>query len=99
MFFDWEDFIEFVWELIKIVLALAVITIFILLIIDAVSTVDVPKEDTIKQYNDGSYKITHHGEKADEWVSPDGVHYWIFSEGYGGFMAPRYDEDGILVID
>lgn len=31
----------------------------------------------------------------DEWVSPDGVHYWYNSRA----MAPRYDANGVLVID
>lgn len=30
-----------------------------------------------------------------EWISPDGVHYWISDCK----MAPRYDSDGNLVID
>lgn len=33
-----------------------------------------------------------------DWVSPDGVHYWI-SVDQRGAMAPRYDENGQLVID
>lgn len=33
-----------------------------------------------------------------DWVSPDGVHYWI-SVDQRGAMAPRYGEDGRLVID
>lgn len=31
----------------------------------------------------------------NEWISPDGVHYWI----YGHQMSPRYDHNGNLVID
>lgn len=30
-----------------------------------------------------------------EWVSPDGVHYWRTPYN----MAPRYDNNGELVID
>lgn len=33
--------------------------------------------------------------RANEWISPEGVHYWQF----GSAMAPRYDHDGNLVID
>lgn len=33
---------------------------------------------------------------ANEWISPDGVHYWSF--GNGG-VSPRYDHNGNLVID
>ena len=38
-------------------------------------------------------------ENMDEWISPDGVHYWRQTVGYKGFMAPRYDHDGRLVIE
>lgn len=34
----------------------------------------------------------------NEWVSPDGVHYWFRQEG-NSFLAPRYDHDGNLVIE
>lgn len=35
-----------------------------------------------------------------EWISPDGTHYWYKSGAYGaGYLAPRYDNDGNLVID
>lgn len=39
-------------------------------------------------------------EEFTEWVSPDGVHYWYGKEinGYSWF-APRYDNNGNLVID
>lgn len=32
----------------------------------------------------------------DEWISYDGVHYWY---GTNGYLAPRYDANGELVID
>lgn len=34
-----------------------------------------------------------------EWVSPDGVHYWVFDSNYRYGIAPRYDSKGKLVID
>lgn len=36
-----------------------------------------------------------------EWISPDGVHYWAFKAESNDvkFLAPRYDNDGNLVID
>lgn len=34
-----------------------------------------------------------------EWVSPDGVHYWIYHAGYSGGMSPRYGSDGCIMID
>lgn len=36
-----------------------------------------------------------------EWISPDGVHYWAFKSDGGNveFLAPRYDNNGNLVID
>lgn len=33
----------------------------------------------------------------EEWISPDGVHYWFGV--YPGCLAPRYDHDGNLIID
>lgn len=33
-----------------------------------------------------------------EWVSPDGVHYWVYHGGYTYGIAPRYDCNGDLVI-
>lgn len=41
-----------------------------------------------------------HNEYMNEWISPDGVHYWMH-EGANGlsYMAPRYNHDGNLVID
>lgn len=34
-----------------------------------------------------------------EWISPDGVHYWIMSATYQYGIAPRYDSNGELIID
>lgn len=34
-----------------------------------------------------------------EWVSPDGVHYWVVIENNRYGIAPRYDNKGNLVID
>lgn len=34
-----------------------------------------------------------------EWVSPDGVHYWVYRDTYHYGIAPRYDSNGDLVID
>lgn len=34
-----------------------------------------------------------------EWVSPDGVHYWVYCGYYRYGIAPRYDSNGELVID
>lgn len=43
--------------------------------------------------------ISNDYQRFDEWVSPDGVHYWYKTSGYMGYLAPRYDHDGNLVID
>lgn len=34
-----------------------------------------------------------------EWVSPDGVHYWVVVDNSRYGIAPRYDSDGNLIID
>lgn len=40
------------------------------------------------------------GTNFNEWISPDGVHYWYY-KGTGGYsmLAPRYDNNGDLMID
>lgn len=40
--------------------------------------------------------VTSGGAFIGEWVSPDGVHYWIY-DGKG--IAPRYDSNGNLILD
>ena len=39
------------------------------------------------------------GYGMSEWVSPDGVHYWMYNNTYQFGMSPRYDSNGNLVID
>lgn len=34
-----------------------------------------------------------------DWISPDGVHYWIYSGAYRYGIAPRYDKNGNLVVE
>ena len=34
-----------------------------------------------------------------EWTSPDGVHYWMYSDDYCRGLTPRYDNKGNLVIE
>lgn len=34
-----------------------------------------------------------------EWVSPDGVHYWMYRDDYCSGITPRYDNEGNLVIE
>lgn len=34
-----------------------------------------------------------------EWISPDGVHYWIMNGNRRYGITPRYDNNGNLVID
>ena len=34
-----------------------------------------------------------------EWVSPDGVHYWMYCDDYCRGLTPRYDNKGNLVIE
>lgn len=38
-------------------------------------------------------------EDVEEWVSPDGVHYWMRNGTYALTITPRYDNDGNLVIE
>ena len=40
-----------------------------------------------------------HESGTYEWISPDGVHYWICSYADRFGIAPRYDSNGQLVID
>ena len=36
---------------------------------------------------------------ADDVVSPDGVHYWLYHNGHGGQLVPRYGADGKIVVE
>lgn len=67
--------------------------IFVLLVVGLITWVIIHGTESGKTY-----------EKTDipmnEWVSPDGVHYWYHDGAYGeSFLAPRYDKMGKLVID
>ena len=78
----------------KLILIL-IIVIFVLT--GCTKSENIPAESNfaVKEMNFSSdYKIR-------EWVSPDGVHYWVIysSSSYRFSMAPRYDSDGNLVID
>lgn len=44
-------------------------------------------------------ETVYNSEYMNEWISPDGVHYWKDYRGYKGYMAPRYDHEGNLVIE
>lgn len=52
--------------------------------------------DNIKD-SGSTFTISLSEYTANEWVSPDGVHYWVFSYGYHFGVAPRYDENGNIV--
>jgi len=52
---------------------------------------------TIALFLLANYQEKSHGQK--EWISPDGVHYWVYGSGYGCSIAPRFDNNGNLVID
>lgn len=49
--------------------------------------------------NNENTKIHEDDLTITEWISPDGVHYWYQYGGYGRMLAPRYDNNGNLVID
>lgn len=36
---------------------------------------------------------------VEEWISPDGVHYWMRNGTHSLTLTPRYDNDGNLVIE
>lgn len=40
----------------------------------------------------------NHDSQFQEWISPDGVHYWYYTEPHLGMLAPRYDAEGNLVV-
>ena len=46
-------------------------------------------------------KTVEHKEwwNAVDITSPDGVHYWLWSNGHGGQLVPRYGEDGRIMVD
>ena len=54
-------------------------------------------EDTNQEYRDMPNGLTT--PMIKEWVSPDGVHYWLYSHDYCSGLTPRYDNKGNLVIE
>ena len=54
-------------------------------------------EDNNQEYRDMPDSVTT--PMIKEWVSPDGVHYWMYLDGYCGGITPRYDNEGNLVIE
>lgn len=36
---------------------------------------------------------------ASDVTSPDGVHYWLYSNGRGGQLVPRFGMDGKIMVD
>ena len=46
-----------------------------------------------------SYHTNNSSPQMFEWISPDGVHYWVYDGAAQYGMAPRYDNNGNLVID
>lgn len=36
---------------------------------------------------------------ATDLTSPDGVHYWLYSNEHGEMLVPRYDKDGKIMVD
>ena len=45
--------------------------------------------------NYSSTILTH----QEDWVSPDGVHYWIYAANNGCAMSPRLNPDGTLFTE
>ena len=54
-------------------------------------------ENKNKEYRDMPNSLIE--PMLKEWVSPDGVHYWMYCDDYCRGLAPRYDNKGNLVIE
>ena len=54
-------------------------------------------EDNNQEYSDMPDSVI--APMLKEWVSPDGVHYWMYKDGYCSGLTPRYDNEGNLVIE
>ena len=54
-------------------------------------------EDNNQEYRDMPSSLI--GPMLKEWVSPDGVHYWMYCDDYCRGLTPRYDNKGNLVIE
>lgn len=76
---------EFAKEIIAVVILIAVLIVSVVVI--------------IKDNNDYNKKQHSDDITITEWISPDGVHYWYQRSGYHAMLAPRYDNNGNLVID
>lgn len=56
-------------------------------------------ESSNPSFIDSDVNANTTGDGTYEWVSPDGVHYWVYQAFYRYGIAPRYDSTGNLVID
>ena len=54
-------------------------------------------EDNNQEYRDMPNSVIE--PMLSEWVSPDGVHYWMYRDAYCSGITPRYDNEGNLVIE
>lgn len=45
-----------------------------------------------------SFSTENVDDNIYEWVSPDGVHYWVFDGYRRRSVVPRYDANGELVV-
>ena len=54
-------------------------------------------ENKNKEYRDMPNSVIE--PMLSEWVSPDGVHYWMYRDAYCSGLTPRYDNKGNLVIE
>lgn len=75
-------------DLPMLLLSVIVILIFTIGIFGSV------REMTVINSESKSFDIYNH--RIQEWISPDGVHYWYAEDGY---MAPRIDNEGYYVIE
>ena len=54
-------------------------------------------QDNNQEYRDMPNSVIE--PMLSEWVSPDGVHYWMYRDAYCSGITPRYDNKGNLVIE
>ena len=54
-------------------------------------------EDNNQEYSDMPNSLMT--PMLKEWISPDGVHYWLYKDDCCEGLTPRYDNKGNLVIE
>ena len=80
-----DDYKTKEWQMIKQKIIILAVTVLLLL---------TGCKDNNQEYCDMPNSVLE--PMLKEWVSPDGVHYWLYRDDYCSGLTPRYDNKGKL---